>query len=71
MNKKGRYIVQRIRNYSHFGEEETSYDVQFEDKEGFEHIAEFVFRSDAVKFKKLKNNELLEKGLYRFNDIKG
>lgn len=65
MIKKGRFIVTRCpnRNSNNFIDY-ISWDVSFETKEGFEHIAEFVFRSDAIKFKKLKNNEFLVKGLY-------
>jgi len=69
-NKKGRYIVKKIENreqggeYDQRGHLSISYDVQFENKEGYEHIAEFVFMKDAVAFKKLMNLKLSEKGLY-------
>jgi hypothetical protein len=61
--KKGRYIVKRIKNQDG-NKTYITYDVHFENEEGFEHIAEFVFMSDAIKFKKLKNAELEQKGLY-------
>lgn len=71
--KKGRYIVTKTKNivqgneYDMSGYICISYDVNFEGEDGFEFVAEFVCKSDAEKFKKLKNTELERKGLYKFN----
>ena len=65
--KKGRYVVKKIWNYPPKDKTYISYDVYFEDDSGWEFIAEFIYQIDAVKFKKLKNAELEEKGLYNWN----
>jgi hypothetical protein len=64
--KKGRYIVKKIENREG-NKTYITYDILFENKEGFEHIAEFIFMSDAIKFKKLKNVELEQKRLYNWS----
>jgi len=59
-NKKGRYIV--IKRNKLFNEDYISYNVEFKTKNNTILIAEFMCKEDAIKFKKLKNTELEQKG---------
>lgn len=54
--KQGKYITLKIENYP---DKDISYDIYFEDKEGYSYVGEFVERKNALLFCKIKNKEII------------
>jgi len=56
---KSKYKVMKMINYP---DQEITYDINLETDEGFEYVGEFVKKSDAILFCKIKNKQRLKGG---------